>query len=518
MLTMIQFPIADLRSLIDTRPPCRTLAPSLPPSVVATPRQFLHYFGTARCRSQATDLAWVDETSFFNAARALRLPGTPSRSAGALPLTCAFRRLLHDDTVVARVEVGFGLLRPSQQAKLWKTMTHNIALYGSTERAVAEVGLPEVAPLELLTQVMNVRSLVPLMGDLKGATEAVAPRALVRQGTHLARLLFHATCPREARAMYVEGADWNQYVAPASPVAIVECSNKWFETLPRSFTEVRPVKRLDRVRVAYGKLLTSLGRIDAWIIGCDATPSTLVRNLRSCLLRLHAEHQILALVLDRLHTGALTFKAGTPSGDSFEDYFNKATRSIERESWCKEIKQPELLSAFDAVRASHAPACRALSSRLDDVRLQVRRKVERFLARAPGITIETLEGDITMDHHDITITGSYVEGSVVIAQTIQDSFNTLAQSNVDKEIRDCMEQLLAQVRDIAAKAPPPDALNLTKSAQRVTDEITRREPQRKFYELSVEGLKDAAKAVGEVGKPILETAGKLLPLLVALWP
>ena len=35
--------------------------------------------------------------------------------------------------------------------------------------------------------------------------------------------------------------------------------------------------------------------------------------------------------------------------------------------------------------------------------------------------------------------------------------------------------------------------------------------------MSIEGLKEAVEAVGEVGKPILKTVGKLLPMLVGVF-
>jgi len=40
------------------------------------------------------------------------------------------------------------------------------------------------------------------------------------------------------------------------------------------------------------------------------------------------------------------------------------------------------------------------------------------------------------------------------------------------------------------------------------------EPRRKWYELSLEGIKEAALAVGEIAKPIVDTVAKLGPLLI----
>ena len=48
----------------------------------------------------------------------------------------------------------------------------------------------------------------------------------------------------------------------------------------------------------------------------------------------------------------------------------------------------------------------------------------------------------------------------------------------------------------------------------LSDEMVKAEPRRKWYELSLEGIKEAAKAIGEIGKPVIETVTKLIPLLI----
>lgn len=515
MLTVIQFPIADFRLLIDAGLSCRQPTPSWS-RVNLLPPQFVRSFGDARRRSRATDLAWVDEASFFNAARALRLSG-PLQGKGPLRhVTCAFRRLLHDDTALARVEVGFGLLRQGAQDRLWNARDVELASGGSADRARAKLGMEEVPPLDLLLHTLNLRAVVPSAAGRGGGTEAASPRPLLRQGRHLSRLLFHATCPLEVRAAHSEGAEWNQYVAPASPVAVVECADKWFETLPTSFAEVRQAR--PTARVAYGELQTSLGRLGTWVVGCDSASSSLVRNLRTCLLRLHAEQQVLALVLDRAHTGALPFTAGTPAGDLFESYLNKSTHNINRENWDKEIKQSELLAAFDAVQTVHGPVCRALATQLEGVRLQVKRKVERFLARAQGITIETLEGDLNMgDTQNISISNSNVH-DVNFSNHVEDSLVSLQKSGVNEDILNLLRALYKQVNDISRRAPPRMTDPLQESTVELVAEMAKQAPQRKACENWVERLKKSAKDLGEIGTPILETAGKLLPLLVKFWP
>ena len=59
--------------------------------------------------------------------------------------------------------------------------------------------------------------------------------------------------------------------------------------------------------------------------------------------------------------------------------------------------------------------------------------------------------------------------------------------------------------------------SMARDVESLCKETASSKPRRKWYEMSIEGLKEAAEAVGEVGKPILKTVGKLLPMLVGVF-
>lgn len=160
---------------------------------------------------------------------------------------------------------------------------------------------------------------------------------------------------------------------------------------------------------------------------------------------------------------------------------------------------------------------------LEGMRLQVRRKVERFIARTQAsIHIETgaqyIE-EIVVQEKVINIgAGAQIHAPVIIAEKIEGSFNVLRDGNLAPDIRSLMEELLTQVAAASKEVPSEYANEFADNVETLAKEVVRDEPRRKWYELSVEGLKEAAAAVGEVGKPILETVGKLLPLLVSMFP
>jgi hypothetical protein len=69
-----------------------------------------------------------------------------------------------------------------------------------------------------------------------------------------------------------------------------------------------------------------------------------------------------------------------------------------------------------------------------------------------------------------------------------------------------------QVALIAAKLSPPQAEELAESLETLTKEATRETPRRKWWELSAEGIREAAQSVGEIGTTAIALVGQLSPL------
>jgi hypothetical protein len=55
---------------------------------------------------------------------------------------------------------------------------------------------------------------------------------------------------------------------------------------------------------------------------------------------------------------------------------------------------------------------------------------------------------------------------------------------------------------------------MTKNLTRLTEELASPEPDREWYRVSLNGLKQAAETVGELAVPIITTVKALLPILL----
>lgn len=126
-------------------------------------------------------------------------------------------------------------------------------------------------------------------------------------------------------------------------------------------------------------------------------------------------------------------------------------------------------------------------------------------------------GELKMSEQSIKIgDNNTIGGSVVAAEKIENSFNRLQESKANDEVKTLLEQLLSEIQALNAKVPSTQAQQLTDMAgdvETLMTETGRETPRPKQYQLSLEGIKEAAVTLGDIAKPVLAVAEKLAPLL-----
>jgi gas vesicle protein len=115
---------------------------------------------------------------------------------------------------------------------------------------------------------------------------------------------------------------------------------------------------------------------------------------------------------------------------------------------------------------------------------------------------------------NITINGSTINGNITTADSITKSFNQAQNStNASSELKELLNQFQNAIKSIAEKLPPDSAEQLANDVETFTKEVTSPKPRKKFWELSLEGIKDASNAVGVVGTQAFDLAAKIAQLL-----
>jgi internalin A len=124
-----------------------------------------------------------------------------------------------------------------------------------------------------------------------------------------------------------------------------------------------------------------------------------------------------------------------------------------------------------------------------------------------------IEGDKKMTEKDIHIEGSTVYGSVVAAETIQDSFNVINNSSAQADLKEQLK-LLAQAVDAMVKGLPKEkAEEAADDMKRLAEEAIKEKPNPKWYNVSIDGLVAAAQNLGKVGDAVIKLVGKVRKIL-----
>jgi GTPase SAR1 family protein len=95
--------------------------------------------------------------------------------------------------------------------------------------------------------------------------------------------------------------------------------------------------------------------------------------------------------------------------------------------------------------------------------------------------------------------------------------DVIIKTGKDADVKPLLEQLLAEIKALNEKVPASQELaDIQDSAESLKKEADRDKPRREWYEVSLKGIQEAAKAVGESAKPVLDVALKLSPLLLGV--
>jgi len=98
-----------------------------------------------------------------------------------------------------------------------------------------------------------------------------------------------------------------------------------------------------------------------------------------------------------------------------------------------------------------------------------------------------------------------------VSITVRDN---VSKANIDGHARELMMRLLEQVNLVIPQVPADIAQQMGNDVKALSNEIAQPVPRRKWYEVSLDGLKEAATAVGAIGQPILQVVSELSKLLL----
>lgn len=112
-----------------------------------------------------------------------------------------------------------------------------------------------------------------------------------------------------------------------------------------------------------------------------------------------------------------------------------------------------------------------------------------------------------------SVTNSTVHGSVVAAESIKDSFNTIEKADIKDDLKDQLKQLTEAVDAMIKELPREKAEEVAEDLKVLAEQAVKEKPNPKWYNVSVDGLVAAAQNLGKVGDSVIELSGKVRKIL-----
>jgi hypothetical protein len=342
----------------------------------------------------------------------------------------------------------------------------------------------------------------------KGSTA----RSLARMGPAFVAHYLDSTVARADRPIT---QPW--WVCAGNPSVLCEYGEEELSDLPRHSSNIVAFE-FQHLDIAHCYLEYESVPIGVWFLrrGKNASVDEL-RRLRLNLARVHEEQETTRILLELLASRRLNFNSA--SSDALQDFIERMLGALETKSRFGIAQQP-LLEAAREVTDVVDPAARALLLQsLGRIRIAVRNKIERrtrpivhaqvvnVIENVESMTNQTTK--VVLGNNN-TITGPF---TVVTAETIQNSFNSIAKSDTKEELKESLKQLTVQVAELAKLTPPEKAEEIARDLESFTKEATSKAPRKKWYELSADGLLEAAKTVAEMAAPVTTAVKAVLALL-----
>ncbi len=112
----------------------------------------------------------------------------------------------------------------------------------------------------------------------------------------------------------------------------------------------------------------------------------------------------------------------------------------------------------------------------------------------------------------ISIGNVSINAPIIVADRIEHSYNSLASSSADAQIKELGEILLQQIVEIGDSWG--DALeSVSKDFETLLSEFARDEPREEWIAICIGGLSECAENIGEQGMPVLTTLQKIRRVL-----
>ncbi|WP_194791905.1 hypothetical protein [Pseudomonas sp. UFMG81] len=480
MFLTLQHPFTDMRRFLGAES-ARLHRPLWP--LAEAQKDFVRASGLVRFRRKGGLDEWAGEESYSDANRALTFPDHLRHLAigndhlGA-SIGHALRRY-YSDGGLARLEVGL-----------------RFTPYSVTGNSSA------------FDRFRLLRELLELPVSVTGKGLRCETLGLVQAGDMLAQHYLFASTRVKASSQ----AWWFSAGAPSIVLDYDRLIDEHLIPLPPHISQVLELPDLE-VTVSHAWLQIGKQQCAAWFIARGNRHREEVRKLRMHLTRLHTERECLRTVISHAQEGGkLDWVKQTERAETLQHYLNNAIRAIERPMRFG-FEQSVLLSA---AREAYGITLKGRTTSFDEMRQQVAMKVQNYLSREskPTRIVNVFKEAVmttTITLGNFTLTGGDL--NIVTAKTIENSFNKATNSALEPGLKQTLENAVAEIAKMMVALPKERAELVSRDLETFTTEVTSEKPRQAWYELSAQGILEAAKTVADMAVPVTTAVAAVLALL-----
>jgi hypothetical protein len=473
MLLSIQFPIVDARRFLSQAE--RLGSPGWPSP--SPDSEFVRFFGSIRNRPRGGLAGWIGEDPICSANRALLLSKNPSLFESHKPADVVFRRFYFDGLAVGKYEIGFHKRLRASQAQ-FKDLESQF--------------------LRLPVRIRN-RTGTPINSELAQA------------GKHLARLYLMASTP--TRRTVPEKDEWQ--VRSGTPLLYLELRDPEDITIPKEAKSIELPNWPSGLKLFHYGIPYRGGKIYMWILkyGISTKQENRARALRLYLLRLHAEHESLRLILQSIANKDIQITRGTTNSRDLQLYLDKTIKRVtDYEVKTGNVNEEIAGMARQSINIIRPGQLDVLLENVNDYREYLRQIIEDYARQdASIINYGYMEVHKMENRQGNTYNFSNFQAGIL---NIESTLTNVSQSvgnipNVDQSSKDELKQLIEQLNAALQKAPAEkieEAEALADTTKDLVEDISKEKPNKAKLQITLAGLKQAAENIAKVLPDVLPIA------------
>ncbi|RTL43661.1 MAG: hypothetical protein EKK48_07905 [Candidatus Melainabacteria bacterium] len=367
---------------------------------------------------------------------------------------------------------------------------------------------------------------------IRSRENSITTTRLIRISKHLAhRILDSSTSKRitpqlanssKASEIFVP-QDW--WITPGRPLLLIDYDLHENLKVSRYAIPVQSEFLNDsNIKLAHAWLQCENTEIRTWLIGHDdGTDLDTLQRLRFYLSGVHSDMETLQDIVRLLSTQELSYVEGLECSKLMGNYIGTIASILQRKSR-NGVKQSDILDvALEVDRMITEDDRTLVLSAVDRLRginpnflNNIKNVVGQLSDRQPAISAETILFNIKEINVTNQITSINGDNNVVnqwAQSTVTNSLNNLKDSSSQSEVKPKLEELHNEVEKILPKLPESKQKEVAQDLQTFTSEAISETPRKKWYELSAEGLIEAAQTVGELAEPIIKVVKMILGLI-----